>query len=516
MPSANTPSAETFDALAATALLGTARNASLPPPPPPLDSLLAPAQSPEQSLLATAAALDLLHRAGTIPQTLDAPPNPAPPDSLPPLSPASASHLRILLDGNHEGVLPEFLTHAAEKQKRVPHPLLPALLNLATRDESLREKILPILGPRAPWLAAQNPDWQPLFSPPDPATFETADKKDRLALLKSLRKSDPAAARQLLEKSWPTESADDRARFLPLLLSNLSIADEPFLEAALDDKRKEVREAAADLLARLPQSRYGFRMVQRAARLLTATTRQKAFAVLHRVKFILNVDLPDTAPDLERDLPASLSARDLGEKAARLASILAAAPLTTFANFPPTSFIAAAADHDHAAALLLGWSRAAIRQKNIPWAEALLAHWFRDSDDKPLHDAHSLARELTALLPPDNREALLTPALLENWQVLDDLVLLDALEAATHPFSEKFSRVLLAALAKSLANQNTYRYQARTYTEKRAALFLHPTVAAEIPSLPATATASEPNARAFDTLHTTLAFRKQMLEELQK
>ena len=40
--------------------------------------------------------------------------------------------------------------------------------------------------------------------------------------------------------------------------------DEPFLESALDDRSREVRQQAADLLTRLPDSRLALRMAERA------------------------------------------------------------------------------------------------------------------------------------------------------------------------------------------------------------------------------------------------------------
>ena len=52
--------------------------------------------------------------------------------------------------------------------------------------------------------------------------------------------------------------------FLSVLADGLSLADEPLLEAALDDRAAEVRSWAAYLLARLPGSALGQRMAERA------------------------------------------------------------------------------------------------------------------------------------------------------------------------------------------------------------------------------------------------------------
>src|SRR5690606_39859301 len=55
---------------------------------------------------------------------------------------------------------------------------------------------------------------------------------------------------------------------LAALAEDLDPADEPLLEAALDDRRSEVRRTAAGLLALLPGSAFAGRMRERATRWL--------------------------------------------------------------------------------------------------------------------------------------------------------------------------------------------------------------------------------------------------------
>ena len=57
------------------------------------------------------------------------------------------------------------------------------------------------------------------------------------------------------QSTWPTEASEDRARFVAALETGLSLADDAFLDQALDDRRKEVREAALEPAA--PASRVG-------------------------------------------------------------------------------------------------------------------------------------------------------------------------------------------------------------------------------------------------------------------
>src|SRR5512139_368419 len=108
---------------------------------------------------------------------------------------------------------------------------------------------------------------------PDPAVWETGTRGGRVAYLVRLRRADPAAARFALRQTWAKEPAPERTAFLATFEQGLSLEDEPFLESALDDRAKDVRALAADLLARLPGSAYARRMAERARACLRAELR---------------------------------------------------------------------------------------------------------------------------------------------------------------------------------------------------------------------------------------------------
>ncbi|NEA81631.1 hypothetical protein G3I30_21765, partial [Actinospica acidiphila] len=88
---------------------------------------------------------------------------------------------------------------------------------------------------------------------------------ERVTLLTALRSRDAAAARALLEETWATERAEDRLMFLDSLRAGLAPDDETFLERALADRSRNVRETAAELLSALPASALAARMAARAA-----------------------------------------------------------------------------------------------------------------------------------------------------------------------------------------------------------------------------------------------------------
>ena len=86
--------------------------------------------------------------------------------------------------------------------------------------------------------------------------------------LEALRSAHPARGLALLQSTWKSDPAAERAALLAVLTVGLCDDDEPFLEAALDDRSAGVRQVAVDLLARLPGSRRAARMAERLAALV--------------------------------------------------------------------------------------------------------------------------------------------------------------------------------------------------------------------------------------------------------
>src|SRR5262249_54829077 len=161
---------------------------------------------------------------------------------------------------------------ALDQPRRPPDVLVPALLTAASGRSELRASLPSVLGPLAKWLAGFNDEWTWASGTGvgrDPArasgVWETGGIDERRALLGTLRRTDPAAGRELVAATWDVDSHRDRAAFLAMLAVGLSPDDEPLAERALTDRRAEIRRAAADLLARLTGSRYSRRVAARAA-----------------------------------------------------------------------------------------------------------------------------------------------------------------------------------------------------------------------------------------------------------
>jgi hypothetical protein len=263
------------------------------------------------------------------------------------------------------------------RDRRAPAHLLPALLDRARRvspsDPELRRLAAEAGGSRARWLAGLNPDW----------TFVTAHagagqdawrlggKSQRRGYLAALRARDPGAARELVIQSWEAAAGPERVMFLSVMASaGLSLADEPLLEAALDERDAEVRGWAAHLLARLPGSALGQRMAQRALDCIRIESGARGARL---------VVIPPARSDaaMRRDGVTSGQGGRLQERDTRthlLHEVLARTPPGTWTDrFGRTAEqVLALRSGPWAPVLFTGWSRAAMAQRDQEWMTALI------------------------------------------------------------------------------------------------------------------------------------------------
>jgi hypothetical protein len=326
---------------------------------------------PAGAVLDAAALFDAARRSGGLrPAPIDLPPA-APADTARELTAPAAAILRAVLATADRELIGELLQAAARAGFRAPAPDLPALLALAARDAVVRPAVAAVLGERGRWLAALQPEWRRVAdaSAPaavDPQAWQTGRLGERVAWLTDLRRRDPAAARELLAAGWARETGDDRPVLLAVLQLRLGPEDEPFLEAALEDRKAEVRQGAARLLAALPTSAFAARAAARAE------------AALRRRKHRLIAVPPDPFDSVAgRDGLSSRSPyKSLGDSGWRLVQVIAAAPLALWPKVldadPAT--LAAIEVPDFVAEVHAGWRLAARRERAADWAQALLAN----------------------------------------------------------------------------------------------------------------------------------------------
>jgi len=399
-----------YDEIVATATVGVNQR------PLTLTSLAGPAAvhaavldtgDPAAAVLGAAALLTAARRAGVLTATVAAIPAVAAADSAPELSPAASSVITFALSDGDHALLAELLTAAAAAGFRAAAPELPAILDAAVRDRSLRPAAAAVLGERGRWLAAHRADWQRVASAAslavsdDPAAWETGGRGERRAWLAALRRRDPDTARDLLAAGWSREAGDVREELIGVLTIALSDADEPFLEAALDDRKSSVRQAAAALLSAIPSSAFNARAASRAAGLLHIERRG--------LRRSLAVSLPASCdPAAARDgiITAPPSAR-IGAGAWLLTQFIAAVPLrewTTRFGLDAASLAEMPVQGGFRADVHAGWRLAAVRQQDASWAVALLAVGDDSSRGRPPM-AWPEPAKLAAVLPADMRAA---------------------------------------------------------------------------------------------------------------
>jgi len=376
----------TWQDLVTASLIGTERTgvpdatvAGLPAPGGAASPIPEP-DDPAAVLLDRAALLTVARRGGRPAAGQAEPPPAAEPDPALAVSAAAGRRLARMLGGEHPDLLAEWLTAAVARGRRAPAHLLPALFDRARRvspsDPELRRLSAQAGGSRARWLAGLNPDWKfvTAHSRADEDAWRLGSKSQRRDYLTALRARDPAAARELVTLSWEV-AAPERVMFLSVLANaDLSLADEPLLEAALDDDNAEVRGWAAHLLSRLPGSALGRRMATRALGCVRVDPGVPGPQLGDRLVMSPLVQW-DTA--MRRDglsPPGGGRLQQLDDRTHLLLEILARTPLCTWTQeFGRTAEqILGLLPGPWAPVLFTGWSRAAMTQCDQDWMIALI------------------------------------------------------------------------------------------------------------------------------------------------
>lgn len=397
-----------------------------------------------ERVLLRAAAITALHRrAGRLPALAEpAFPPACPADEWPRCSPQAGMILDQILGGGRSTLLSEWVMAAANHRQRCREEYLPWLLDQQKILQTIpRPVLLAVLGERGRWLAAQNPEWNAYVAYPDETIWHEGQRKQRLAYLTDLRAKDPAQARALLEATWGQESPAERTAFLSVLSQALSMADEPFLETALDDRYKDVRQTAASLLARLPQSRLSKRMTGRATRLLGWKS--------GLLRSTLTVVLPEECDAaMQRDgisarVPAGIK---LGEKAFWLAQILASVPPTTWStawNRRPDQIVEAVHKHEWQEALLEGFSKAAVLHQDEEWLEACVNYHYMRNNSTALN-------ALFAELSNQTKERWMSALLRDNPSLSYDQPASSLLALCTFEWSTEMTQAVTTVICWTL------------------------------------------------------------------
>jgi hypothetical protein len=443
--------AEVWDELVATALIGTARRGMPESARRHIAHVVGEpgdGNGTEVAVLTAAGVVASERRTGIRTITAGATP-PAPPPSDPRPHPGAEAMriLDLLVDGAAglgrgatgatvtETLLAEWLDRVAVAGRVVPADRLPALLDRATGATDLRRPLRAAGGPTLAWLAARNPRWS-WAAGGDPSTVEldalaetwrTGTGAARAEALQELRQRDPGRARATVEETWSGERAAARAEALRALAIGLGPDDEPLLESALDDRAASVRTAAAEVLAGLPGSARSRRMADRLRPLVTVS------GLLRKTIDVALPDEPDAAARRDGIVDTGMPT-GVGRRAWWLRQIVAGTPLAFWTGERGLSPGAVADRAEGQRELIDGLVAATLIERDPAWAAALAGH-------QPYP-------ALLALLPPQAALDLVTRRLRQA----DDAKLAWLLGIAPGPWTAPFT---IAAVTRLRAVADT-------------------------------------------------------------
>jgi len=469
-----------------------------------------------RALLEAAAVALTYKRAGETPLAVRPTIAPAPDEVRPIVPPPAAERLDMLLSEGATGwggpaqraVLGQWLVEAGKRQLLAPPETLPVLLDLGRRDTALRPALGAVAGRRGHWLAQRQTDWRYFrdvggeAAAADPQDWLTGTPGERLAYLVALRATDPAKGLELLTETFDAEPPHDRVLLLGALETALDRRDEALIEHALDDRRREIRQVAAELLRKLPGSALGARMAARTA------------ASVHFADDALAVTAPSTidASMLRDDVDPS-PPRGVGLGSWLLEEVVSATPLefwTTLTGRDPAGMLALPVADGWQPVLLRGLARATAAQRDPTWAAALLD--FADAAPaEPAGDGlgDRLTWPLLEVLPGGERGRRVAAALRR-----DTAAGIRLLHFCTGDWSEELAAAALRAMAV-LAPDNAWQLSelCRLAMPAMPPSFVDrvETLVRSLDGLPE----GRRSARYLAQLAAVLAFRHDMIEEFE-
>ncbi|MGC5249407.1 DUF5691 domain-containing protein [Gordonia sp. DT219] len=365
------------------------------------------------------AALTAAAHGASGPGSVAAEPIPAAPDDpRPPMSDLAAAYAIQALE--HSPRLASWgLDLLVDSGRRPPARMLPGLVARTARNVAGQPVISTIVGPRGRWLAQHAPQLRAVLDGTGALAADTADATAwthgepaaRVAYLTALRSRDPDAARKLLEAGWAGETGTDRELLLPVLSHTPSLADEAFLERALDDRRAKVRATAADILDHVDGSAHQQRLFDAAAALLTLTEERRR---LQRHP-VLHAAMPtDPDPALARDGISRTAPRGVGLGTHTLTQLFSRIPPRLWQqHFNLSADALVAAIDAGQRALVAGLCAATTTFADRRWATALMRHPDALPAVMALADSQAVQAEFTRL-PPERQLAAL-PSLPTPW-----------------------------------------------------------------------------------------------------
>jgi hypothetical protein len=480
-----------WQALIQTSVLGSGRRDAALDIDGPIGELLAGCEANrreidtrENQILTALAAVSIARRAGQTGLDAELLP-PAPPICPPPSGEFSSFRSLTLLnqiladqakggEARRQSLLGDWLNFCNDAGRTIMPSHLPRIIETLGNTSDLHSRLFACGGPALTWLIAQNPNWQESYK----SSLGTADvselsesevqdlilglelgvESERHSALILLHKYAPEAALASLRSLWEKEPIEIKLGFVRIIGRDRKAIDEDFLEEfALNDRRNEIRKAAAEYLVTLPGSRLTVRMEARAAAFIAGAENlsEKAYGEAAGAIKSLVITLPEAfdkamAKDgIDENL--SIDSR-VGQKAAWLYQVIASVNPSFWprhTGLSPEQFVdMVLKDKDWSLPVVLGLLSACARFRDSAMQDAIIA---RDE----IHLSETLpGRAFLYSLPQEKFENLVLQKLPRwlpgNKQSAPRLDIWYYLELVDCQWSENFSQTLAKFIIKEL------------------------------------------------------------------
>ncbi|MCM5530619.1 DUF5691 domain-containing protein [Parasegetibacter sp. NRK P23] len=281
----------------------------------------------------------------------------------------------LLQQEHHTGLLEIWLQCCAEANQLIPVLLLPEMLDIATRNKTLRPLIITCSGKRGEWLAKLNPAWQFAESIDNTEAWETGTPDQRKTALAQIRKEQPVAAIEMIRNTWGTEDAAMKQEILAVLAANPVAADIPFLTGLATEKSKKVKEMAQAILRSIPSSPI---VQQYAEALRQSLAPEKTRTMLGLASKTILAIQPTATDELQKTGLQPLSnSKEMSDEVFMVAQMVEQVPPEHYENWwgmSPEEVIRLFGKDDNGKKLLPYLVKAVIRFKSTNWALLLKQH----------------------------------------------------------------------------------------------------------------------------------------------
>jgi hypothetical protein len=403
-----------WEALSKLALLGTERGQL---PPEVLNALeqvgIQAAQAPEAVVLEGAALYHQLRRAGFPLKPSEATPSVNPQSSRGTAPPPVARQMEHIVRGNFREALPEALRLLQQAHLPLPPEHLPALLYKAAKKSDFWHALRPVLEPADFEFLRLNPDWAAIAERPPAAEWQNESQAARVQMLRHLRFEKPEQATSWLATCWDGLTPTEKKELINGLDTGLNASDQPFLEAQLTDSRKEVRQSAAQLLLKIPDSPLQDTLYKEAATWLTLQKDGR-----------LDLHAPPKPVTAFNRLGLYSSKKHKytgGTRAGQAYDILSKVPPKRWeAHFgkPTLDTLRLFARGNQQQLLTDAVANAALLHQDHRWIEALLRHWWRTDNEARWNS--TLGKQLMAALPDPLFNEIMSQYLRQHQGYIDE------------------------------------------------------------------------------------------------